>query len=172
MAPYRREGVYVSKSAHRGDGDASRLAPAPSPLALRTVRDVSPAANVTITDETPSLELTDDTSLLTLFEAILGVQAGRIGDRSAQRRVVDAQIRALRDELDLPEPVTPAVEPPANQVAASTTTEPGLQETADAVPPPHDGRRPTWRTLVTGLATRRKQYVGMAALAASAGRLW
>lgn len=158
----------MSKSAHRGDGGASRPAPAPS-AALRTVRDeASPDATVTIADETPSLELNHDTSLLALFEAILGAQAGRIRDHSAEALVVDGQIRALRDELGLPEPA-PA---PVEGRAASTTTASVDEVAADVVSPPHDSRRPSWRTLVTGLATRRKQYVGMAALAASAGSLW
>lgn len=161
------------KSAHRGGDDASRPAPVP-PSALKTVRDEpAPIASVAIADETPSLELNDDTSLLMLFEAILGVPAGRIRDHDAQVKVVEAQIRALREELGLPEPVTAtAIVATNDDRAASTTSTPAPDETDDVVPPPHDGRRPTWRTLVTALATRRKQYVGMAALAASAGRLW
>lgn len=163
----------MSKSAHRSGDDAALRAPVP-PSALKTVRDEPPpVASVAIADEASSLELNDDTSLLTLFEAILGVQAGRIRDHDAQVKVVEAQIRTLRDELGLPEPVTSTTVVAANNgPAASTTSPPAPDETDDVVPPPHDGRRPTWRTLVTALATRRKQYVGMAALAASAGRLW
>ena len=56
-----------------------------------------------------SQELTTSTSLDDLFKAILGDQAGEVDDRALLLETVEAQVRSIRDELGLPEPI---VEPP------------------------------------------------------------
>jgi hypothetical protein len=170
----------VSKSAHRRGG-LSRLAPAPPPP-LRTVRDVPPPADDGATSddpnptagETSTLALSTDTSLLTLFEAILGAPPGDIRDRSAQVQVVEAQITALRQELGLPDPAARAATSRVPDTPPPTRTpDPKTETTAGAVLPPHDAdRRSPLRALVAGLTTRRKYSVGMTALASTAGVLW
>lgn len=169
----------MSKSAHRR-GDVSRAAPVPLPP-LRTVRDDAPAGAVaptepdpeTTPDEETDLAFTADTSLLALMEAILGAPVGRLRDHRAQEREVDAQIRALRDELGLPEPPPPPVSAPPThppRLAFDTATDPAVDAQA---PAPDDGRRSTrWRSLVAGWAgATRRQHVGVLAMVALAGSL-
>ena len=60
-------------------------------------------------DHIQTQELTTATSLDDLFKAILGDQAGEVDDRALLLETVEAQVRSIRDELGLPEPI---VEPP------------------------------------------------------------
>ena len=74
-------------------------------------------------------ELTTATSLDDLFKAILGDQAGEVDDRALLLETVEAQVRSIRDELGLPEPIVePPPTPALRQDAAAST---GAFETAD-----------------------------------------
>jgi hypothetical protein len=108
-------------------------------------------------DGAVSGEFTPDTSLADLLQAILGTEAGRGHEHGAHAQVVDAQIRALRQELGIPEPVErPAPPDPFGRELFAT----GAEDGDDAVHP-QGGRRPSWRNLVTGLADRAKHSVGL-----------
>jgi hypothetical protein len=108
-----------------------------------------------------SAEFTSDTSLTDLFQAILGVEARRAHDKSELGQIVDAQMRALRKELGLPEPVParPAPKPP--DASGGDDIRETLTDDADEVVHPSGGRRPAWRALVTGLADRARNSVGL-----------
>jgi hypothetical protein len=103
-------------------------------------------------------EFTPDTSLADLLQAILGAEAGRGHDQSAHAQVVDAQIRALRQELGIPEPVERPV--PSDPFGVRELFATGSEDGDDGVHPP-GGRRPSWRNLVSGLADRAKHSVGL-----------
>jgi hypothetical protein len=105
-------------------------------------------------------EFTSDTSLTDLFQAILGVEARRTHDKSELGKVVDAQIRALRQELDLPEPVERPVPVPSDPLGERALFGTAFQE-ADEAGHSNGARRPSWRDLVTGLADRAKNSVGL-----------
>ena len=84
---------------------ASTLATTPSTTAMPSAR--TPA---TAHERASAQELSTATSLDDLFKAILGDQAGDVDDRALLLETVEAQVRGIRDELGLPEPI---VEPPA-----------------------------------------------------------
>jgi hypothetical protein len=69
---------------------------------------------------TAGQELSSATSLDELFKAILGDQAGDVDDHALLVETVEAQVRGIRDELGLPEPVIerPAPVPQALHIAA------------------------------------------------------
>ncbi len=70
-------------------------------------------------------ELSSATSLDDLFKAILGDQAGDVDDRALLLETVEAQVRGIRDELGLPEPVIEVPKPaPPPVVAQEATTVP------------------------------------------------
>lgn len=91
---------------------ASTSAPTGAPEPVHAVvQEVTPTAG---------LELSTTTSLDDLFKAILGDQAGDADDRALLLETVEAQVRGLRDELGLPEPVVEAPAPaPVTQIAAA-----------------------------------------------------
>lgn len=71
-----------------------------------------------------SQELSSATSLDDLFKAILGDQAGDVDDRALLLEAVEAQVRGIRDELGLPEPVVEVPTPAPAPVVAQEATVP------------------------------------------------
>ncbi len=73
-------------------------------------------------EQSSGSELTSATSLDDLFKAILGDQARDVDDRALLLETVEAQVRGIRDELGLPEPVIEVPKPAPAPVVAQTET--------------------------------------------------
>ncbi|MFN7982470.1 MAG: hypothetical protein U0Q11_11475 [Vicinamibacterales bacterium] len=153
-------GHEVTASAVTSPTDAvapsSRLdAPVTSPAyadahARETWRDAPQVAAQSMAGQ----ELSNATSLDDLFKAILGDQAGDVDDRALLLETVEAQVRGIRDELGLPEPVIEVPKPAPAPVAAQAETVPdrtlGSFETAASTK-----RTPGLFKMVAGLALGR-----------------
>lgn len=109
-----------------------------------------------------SNELSNDTSLDDLFKAILGNEADDSDDRYRLIETVEAQVRGIRSELGLPEPIIEApVAPPAPDprpdIAPRFAGLASHDETAAAAQSssPITRRVPGWFKVVAGLAWSR-----------------
>ena len=121
---------------------------------------------------TPTQDLTTATSLDDLFKAILGDQAGEVDDRALLLETVEAQVRGIRDELGLPEPI---VEPPTPSPAQGHEVMSRVSALAigeEPTPGSSNGGRsvvkrvPGLLKLVAGLAWSRSPHsVGLLAVA-------
>lgn len=135
--------------------------PAPSPVTATTEEAVLPVIEpvrptpVPVARQAGGQELSTDTSLDDLFKAILGDQAGDIDDRAMLLETVEAQVRGIRDELGLPEPVIEVPKPLPAPVAAQAATVPdrtlGSFDTDDST----SKRAPGLFRMVAGLALGR-----------------
>lgn len=127
-------------------------------------RDASPqsAAPAPI-EQLHTDELSASTSLDDLFKAILGDQAGDVDDRALLLETVEAQVRGIRDELGLPEPIPEPV-PIAAVTAAATASGESAPLSEDESSGAVSGVRATARRvpglfrLVAGLAWSRTPH--------------
>lgn len=123
---------------------------------------VVPPAPVLTEDVHRSNELSSETSLDDLFKAILGHEADDSDDRYRLIETVEAQVRTIRSELGLPEPVIEApVPPPAPErrpeiaprfAALASHDEPSA---TTETPAPNTRKVPGWFKVVAGLAWSR-----------------
>jgi hypothetical protein len=125
------------------------------PEPAQAVAEPARLAPVPVATATSGHELSSDTSLDDLFKAILGDQAGDTDDRALLLETVEAQVRGIRDELGLPEPVVEAPKPAPALVVAQPATVPdrtlGSFDTDDST----SKRAPGLFRMVAGLALGR-----------------
>lgn len=139
-------------SAWRGKVVSASTSDAPALTAASSLA----VAPVSDTRETPSAhELTTATSLDDLFKAILGDQAGDTDDRALLLETVEAQVRGIRDELGLPEPVVEVPKPVPAPVVAQAAPVP--DRTLGSFETDHSAskRSPGLFRMVAGLALGR-----------------
>lgn len=121
---------------------------------------------------TQTQELTTATSLDDLFKAILGDQAGEVDESALLLETVEAQVRSIRDELGLPEPVVEQPKPAPIQGVESISRVSALEIGEEPTDAPSNGglsvakRVPGLLKLVAGLPWSRSPHsVALLALA-------
>lgn len=139
----------------KGKGQRPTLAAVPP-------TSVPPPAPSTGETANRSNELSNDTSLDDLFKAILGNEADDSDDRYRLIETVEAQVRGIRSELGLPEPIVEVpVPPPAPDARPEIALRFGGlashdESAAETQTPTPVGRRvPGWFKVVAGLAWSR-----------------
>ncbi len=131
-------------------------------LAVVPPTSVPPPATSTGETAEHSNELSNATSLDDLFKAILGNEADDSDDRYRLIETVEAQVRGIRTELGLPEPIVAApVPPPAPEPRPEVALRFGGlashdESAADSQTSlPVSRRVPGWFKVVAGLAWSR-----------------